>query len=545
MIAATNLSNPMSTSSTLWATASKEWVIQPKPKPGRKPKKDTPVAKPDEEPQLDNKGRRIQNRAAQRAFRERKQSQLAELQARVQSYEQGEIERNVALQNIAKRLKEENEALRLENSLLKEKILKAGQNQAISSENEKKRWRDDSPSSNSANKRSKSSPDSPKSKPTAPVLSYIPSPPSMVSSPDSNGSSETRCSPLPYELPADQNHSPLSNLLEFPSTVKPAHLDGNGFPPFDCGFCSEDTPCVCREFVEQQVHDAERALDFNVSNEYNQPNVNSVLQVTNIIHLESAPAPPQVTSILENLPAYQPPVPLRRRPAPSNVNTIFAVAPPSVPPPAPANCSGDPSNCPACADDAFGKAFCSAIEESVAAQSCNDCSSQGESSNNPGLHIDCCGSSGNCTCRSSAPSYSTQMEPETMPTNDAWRQIKSHPNVAFADLALLADVVARRSKCTGPRVVISPALGSITPERTVSPGIADDEPNQQSEPGTVLLIDPHAHYREKERSRSDGASTPPRLIPQEVLIRCGRQRVREVHTDSVRAALRLLDAKFT
>ena len=62
------------------------------------------------------------SRAAQRAFRERKQSQLAELQARVQQYEQGEIERNVALQNIAKRLKEENDKLRKENSLLKEKV---------------------------------------------------------------------------------------------------------------------------------------------------------------------------------------------------------------------------------------------------------------------------------------------------------------------------------------------------------------------------------------------------------------------------------------
>ncbi len=60
--------------------------------------------------------------AAQRAFRERKQSQLAELQARVQSYEQGEIERNVALQNIAKKLKDENEQLRRENEALKDEL---------------------------------------------------------------------------------------------------------------------------------------------------------------------------------------------------------------------------------------------------------------------------------------------------------------------------------------------------------------------------------------------------------------------------------------
>jgi hypothetical protein len=50
--------------------------------------------------------------AAQRAFRERKQSQLADLQARLTQYEQGEIERNVALQNVAKKLKDENERLK-------------------------------------------------------------------------------------------------------------------------------------------------------------------------------------------------------------------------------------------------------------------------------------------------------------------------------------------------------------------------------------------------------------------------------------------------
>ncbi|CAG8782150.1 538_t:CDS:1, partial [Acaulospora colombiana] len=57
--------------------------------------------------------------AAQRAFRERKQSQLSELQARVQQYEQGEIERSITLQNLGKRLKDENDLLRQENEQLK------------------------------------------------------------------------------------------------------------------------------------------------------------------------------------------------------------------------------------------------------------------------------------------------------------------------------------------------------------------------------------------------------------------------------------------
>ena len=48
---------------------SKEWVIPPRPKPGRKPATDTPPSK-----------RKAQNRAAQRAFRERRAARVSELE---------------------------------------------------------------------------------------------------------------------------------------------------------------------------------------------------------------------------------------------------------------------------------------------------------------------------------------------------------------------------------------------------------------------------------------------------------------------------------
>ena len=99
-----------------------------------------------------------------------------------------------------------------------------------------------------------------------------------------------------------------------------------------------------------------------------------------------------------------------------------------------------------------------------------------------------------------------------IPTNDAWQQLKAHPNVSFADLALLADVVAGRSKCTGPRVTLSPV-----PEGSGCP-----------ESDSVLLADP------PER---------PKLIPQEILVKCGQERVRQVQAAGVRDALRLLDAR--
>ncbi|KAG6895731.1 hypothetical protein C0992_012960 [Termitomyces sp. T32_za158] len=507
--------NTVPSSSTLWATASKEWVITPKPKPGRKPKKDISNA----------------TKAAQRAFRERKQSQLAELQARVQSYEQGEIERNVALQNIAKRLKEENEILRAENAMLKEKLLKSELAPAIRSESDKKRLREDSSIANPAIKRIKASEDSPSQLPT---LSFTPSSPSTASSTDSPDSSDN---PLPnYEMQPDSIQAP--QLLEF-SSLKPTEIDGNTFPSFDCGFCTEDTPCMCRELV-QQVH---------AQSSYDQSNLASNIHTTNPIQFITGP-PSHPECILENLPPYQPAVPLRRRPGTSNVNSVFAVTVPTSQAPT-VTCSGDPSNCMACADDAFGKAFCFAIEKSVASRAfCTDCPCNRTASlSSP--HHDGCENPSSCSCRPARSDHTRstlissieEQGPETMPTNDAWQQIKAHPNVSFADLSLLAEVVVRRSKCTGPKVVISPVLESVTPEHTASP--ASSATNLPVDHESVLLTDPHAHFRAKERVRSSGPSPSPRLVPQDVLIRCGRQRVRAVQTDAVHAALRLLDAKFT
>ncbi|KAF7347745.1 BZIP domain-containing protein [Mycena venus] len=491
-----------SASPQLWATASKEWVIQPKPKPGRKPKKDVvPVAQ--EEEHVDCKGRRVQNRAAQRAFRERKQSQLADLQARVQSYEQGEIERNVALQNIAKRLKEENETLRRENTVLKDKLAKAEQERdMLRDNNDRKRWRDDSPASSIAStqrKKYKVDHDLGDTQPPRFSHSYISSPQSMVSSPDSNSSVDTRFPSVPFD-PQPDAFAAFSNLKSETGT----------FPPFDCGFCSEDTPCVCRDVFQQTTAVQEHKL-----------NVNPIRSI-----VLGTPPPAEQTSILDNLPPYQPPVPLRLRPRTTQINTIFQVSPPSQPSSTPANCSGDPSNCPACADDSFGKAFCEKIS---ALQPCDNCPCASDTSPTAGpssqtISLQHPHSPLAVPTPSHPPSSFIQPEGETIPTNDAWQRLKSHPNVSFADLDMLADVVARRTKCTGPRVVLSPPP---VPETPVVAGTNSEQP--------VLLTDPHALFREKERERT----SPPRM--QET---CGQRRVREVQADAVREALRLLDGKF-
>ena len=55
---------------------SKEWIVPPRPKPGRKPATDTPPTK-----------RKAQNRAAQRAFRERRAARVGELEEQLKEIE--------------------------------------------------------------------------------------------------------------------------------------------------------------------------------------------------------------------------------------------------------------------------------------------------------------------------------------------------------------------------------------------------------------------------------------------------------------------------
>ncbi|KAG1755173.1 uncharacterized protein EDB91DRAFT_277655 [Suillus paluster] len=540
-----------SSSSTLWATASKEWVIPAKPKPGRKPKKETSAGPPAPQDDEDSEsaGRRVQNRAAQRAFRERKQSQLAELQARLHSYEQGEIERNVALQNIAKKMKDENEELRKENQMLKDKIAHL-EWEAESNEVDRKRNRENvavvSPSMSpersirNSNKRAKMDAEATDSPQGLHFASYSPPSSSMASSPD-DGTTPS-FSPAGHESHSRLFHTPppsLTHMLNYPSSEPAPALDiQDPTDSFRCVLCSPDVPCVCREMAMQQAATDTDLSHISLKPEHDHPAMMSPMDQSAQLGASSS----SQMNILENLPAYQAPVPIRRRTGQS-ANPVFSVTPISVPSSS-AKCSGDPSNCMACADDAFGKAFCQAIGHSVNSTSpCIDCPVRTNQSDKIVVG-GCCGDITKCGSCGIAPIISSTNLPRTetaIPTDDAWRQLKSHPNVAFADLSLLAEVVARRSKCTGSRVVISPAPGSITPERSTSmAGPSHQGGSMTLDHLSVLLTDPHERYHQQQKQRS----SPPRLVPQEVLIECGRRRMREVNADGVREALRLLDSKF-
>ena len=76
--------------------------------------------------------RTLQNRKAQREFRERKASYVKSLEQRIRAYESNEVQGNIELQRAARRLKEENDQLRKQVRQLSERLsVLEGGNSAI------------------------------------------------------------------------------------------------------------------------------------------------------------------------------------------------------------------------------------------------------------------------------------------------------------------------------------------------------------------------------------------------------------------------------
>ncbi|KAH7334572.1 hypothetical protein B0J17DRAFT_673893 [Rhizoctonia solani] len=642
---------------TLYAQPTKEWVIPAKPKPGRKPKRDDPVV--DEDVASDSKAKKVQNRAAQRAFRERKQSQLADLQTRLTQYEQGEIERNVALQNVAKKLKEDNERLKSENDKLREEsgkrsradsnalsIITSTPSPSPSSSalpaSKRKRGKDETRSSTPTVTTRATSVAGPRragskayttlppdyAPPPQPLHIYSPaasdssSRPSLIMSP---ASSENSVGPEPPSL--DEARLDEDDIMhEYPNDKHDdSEFESTHHDVVDCGFCSrEPGSCVCREVsvgINQLLGSASSSRHAETSTKGTfggaAPN-------------EGPSSTTSRPSILDNLPPVQPGVPLRLRRSkrknpdadpdasgPVHLTPVPQFLNPVPTPSARPVCSGDPSNCAACADDPFGRAFCMALANGVICRNpnCKQCpkskpdpsrsepvstlsedKGKGKSKANPmdidvgsssgvglgmGMSMEsgmllCCGDpklcgGGICGVRAPSSPIKTPQRPSIqtssstlsihpqsntrsildseveqektsvrlpslashvnddmmlddheMPTNEAWERLKSHPNVAFADLSLLADVVAGRAKCTSSRVRLS-----LTPETGIDRH-EDDDSNDFSE----SLEDDNGRHSPQPH---------PTLVPQEALVRCGRERLMRVQAEGVRDALAMLD----
>ncbi|TRX91881.1 hypothetical protein FHL15_007200 [Xylaria flabelliformis] len=122
---------------------SKEWVIPPRPKPGRKPATDTPPTK-----------RKAQNRAAQRAFRERRAARVGELEEELEEQREENERIQQQLHHQIEDLNAEIESLRNQNDSFKETLEKERAAQAAlvkELESLRCRWRDENSSTSSRN----------------------------------------------------------------------------------------------------------------------------------------------------------------------------------------------------------------------------------------------------------------------------------------------------------------------------------------------------------------------------------------------------------
>lgn len=122
---------------------SKEWVVPPRPKPGRKPATDTPPTK-----------RKAQNRAAQRAFRERRAARVGELEEQLDEQKEEYDRVQQQLTDHVHELETEVQTLRskcvsLEDLLEKERIERA--KMADELETLRRRWRNEGSSVSSRN----------------------------------------------------------------------------------------------------------------------------------------------------------------------------------------------------------------------------------------------------------------------------------------------------------------------------------------------------------------------------------------------------------
>lgn len=123
-------------------------------------------------------------------------------------------------------------------------------------------------------------------------------------------------------------------------------------------------------------------------------------------------------------------------------------------------CSGDPRTCPACADDPAGQAFCSALSSTVCLTNpCASCPNRPSplanevrmQSSTPTPFDPSEAVSEALTLRRRDSSARDEVPEAMIPCSDAWATLREHPNIGFANLDLLASVVAKRTVCSGDK----------------------------------------------------------------------------------------------
>lgn len=233
----------MATQAANNSITSREWVIPPRPKPGRKPATDTPPTK-----------RKAQNRAAQRAFRERRAARVGELEDQLEEQREEHQRTEKELQDRVQGLDAEVQNLRsrcasLEDMLEKERAERL----RVSNDFDlmRRRWEDERESAQSRN----ASLPSLLGRSHGMSISQHPTPRSSIVSNHSEHRNSTDAFAISNII------SPPDSSTKFPAADGCGSCDPNGpcacveevlastGPPMDCGKCILGTKCECLEAV--------------------------------------------------------------------------------------------------------------------------------------------------------------------------------------------------------------------------------------------------------------------------------------------------------
>jgi AP-1-like factor len=460
----------------------------------------------------------------------------------VQQYEQGEIERSITLQNLGKRLKEENDLLRQENTQLKAENEHLKARLAIISSDldhasprmerlsvantlnglrgEKRDRNEQSPPSTHRLKRLKTSNTN-----EPPPLCLTPS----QYSPSSHN--------LPSPVMMDLDEDDMRRLtIKTPFASHDNTVEAEQFS--SCGLCTSSIDCLCRQLG---INGAS-SINIDAIGEDPSSTLDSTSGLEDAISFSLHSSLKEVT--------YKERVPREH-----------------------SGCSGDPKNCEACANNVFGQAFCSALGtahrcscRSRKATTANTL--QGEASDSSPVR--CCKNPEHCRGRArrsgsafhkprsgsvdSHPNRSTNIQSknisttmpigeDTVPCDVVWKTLEAHPNSHLvnpsfgpshlANLHLLAEVVARKACCT-----LEPGESMPDPEEVLL-----RRQQRSSKTVTMEVAQSSAHlqigYEDDEVLQGH---YPRAMVPEELLQ--GRQRVLTVRSEGMRDAIALLDRQF-
>ena len=271
----------------------KQWIVPPRPKPGRKPAADTPPSK-----------RKAQNRAAQRAFRERRAARVGELEEEMRLMEEKDFEEQEQLRQQIGQLESDIESYRqaltswqetmkgMQEEVERERQLRESSQRELEALRAEKSASTDPvplPSRRSTRLRQDGAQERPHVPPSfsddIPLgcgnctktrcecieaaldldpISTDTSTQKRPTSPQASTDNKRRRSDDQYDARHDMEETEIDFTNQFSSNRPPLPTSTSTMTStipatavsVDCGFCSDGTPCICAEIeAEKKRHD--------------------------------------------------------------------------------------------------------------------------------------------------------------------------------------------------------------------------------------------------------------------------------------------------